>query len=162
MSKHIALCGPTAIGKTTTLYLELVKEWGKHGVLLVRSLEDLKEYSKSNTEHIIFDDISFELSRPELLIHLSDPLFHSNVRILRDSVRIEATTIKWYTHNNSTAWSPILASPEQQAAIQRRIKVVQVSSREQVLAAVQSAIPTFMRRIPTLQDLLSSDQEEGE
>lgn len=130
----LAIYGPTGVGKTFTLFTYLTEK--KKDVLLCRSLEDLSEYE--NQTDIIFDDVSFSLSRPELLIHLCDKNFHSSVRILRCSVRLPANVRKWFTHNSHDNWNPLLATQEQQEAINRRLKVVYVDSRKSVLKTIDS------------------------
>lgn len=139
MSKPIALYGPTGIGKTMTLYQTLTKKVGAKRILLCRNIEDLAEF-KDQTD-IIFDDLSFNLCRAELLIHLCDLDFHSSVRILRRVVKIPPSVRKWFTHNNQEAWQPILASPEQQAAISRRLTVYLIHSRAQVETLVLETLP---------------------
>lgn len=130
--KHLAIYGKTGVGKTQTLFRELKKKKGRK-ILFLRSLEELYKLTKDPSyTDIIFDDISFENSRPELLIHLCDRDFPSPVRILRQIVEIPPKTNKWFTHNNVYAFQPILASIEQQAAINRRLDIVEVSSREQI------------------------------
>lgn len=123
-----AIYGRTGIGKTTTLFKTLLSR--KKNVLFVRSLEDLSEFT--NQTDILFDDISFQLSRPEVLLHLCDNNFHTSVRILRNCVRIPGTVRKWFTHNEKSAWEPILATDEQQQAINRRLIVQHVRDRKSI------------------------------
>lgn len=128
---HLAIYGKTGIGKTYTLY-HLLESKGRH-VILIRSLEELSKLKKLDcVTDIIFDDISFERSRPELLIHLCDQDFHSTIRILHQIVEIPPTIHKWFTHNNIEAFQPILASFEQLEAIRRRLQIVKVNSRKEV------------------------------
>lgn len=104
----------------------------------MRNLEELYKLTKDNSyTDILFDDISFEKSRPELLIHLCDKDFGSTIRILRQIVEIPPTVNKWFTHNNIYAFQPVLASIEQQAAINRRLKVVEVFTREQIIKLIK-------------------------
>lgn len=134
----LAIYGRTGIGKSFTLFTTLKN--AKREILFARSLEDLDQFNSTSIQFtdIIFDDISFRLSRPELLIHLTDPLFHCPVRILRNSVRIPNTVKKWFTHNNKSAWQPILATYEQQQAIDRRLTVVKVQERFEVFKTVDN------------------------
>lgn len=125
---HLAVFGVTGLGKTYTLYHTL-KAAGRH-VLMVRHLEEL--YMFDDHTDIIFDDISFEHTRPELLIHLCDRDFPAPIRILRQVIKIPETVNKWFTHNNSCAYEPILASIEQLAAINRRLNIVEVHSRKEI------------------------------
>lgn len=133
----VAIYGQTGVGKTYNLFFGL-RSRGRHP-LLVRSLEDLSVFGKdSSYTDIIFDDISFVRARPELLIHLCDRDFPAPVRILHRSVTIPENIRKWFTHNSSDAWCPILATIEQQAAIDRRLTRIQVSSKEEVLEVVNT------------------------
>lgn len=133
---HLAVYGQTGIGKTFNIHRILSSD-KKRRVLFVRSLEDL--YKLKNfvgVTDIIFDDISFEKARPELLIHLCDRDFAAPVRILRQIIEIAPTVNKWFTHNNLYAFQPLLASLEQQAAIERRLKIVKVDSREHLISVI--------------------------
>lgn len=136
----VALYGDTGLGKTKTS----VKFCEKNDIhyLFIRSLEDLWEYNPTH-KVIIFDDISFELSRPELLIHLTDREFHAPVRILQKCVKIVPETCRIFTHNERKAWQPILSTVAQQAAIDRRLNVIEVksqNSRAQIWKALQEQI----------------------
>lgn len=135
----LAIYGPTGIGKTLTLFNYLLSK--KKNVLFCRSLEDLSEFNDQTD--IIFDDISFCLSRPELLIHLCDRNFHGSVRILRQCIRIPSTVRKWFTHNSSENWEPLLATQEQLYAIARRISVVRVNNRDEITAVIKQHICSF-------------------
>lgn len=135
--KHLALVGPTGIGKTYNLFNIL--KYKVPGVLLVRSLEDLWKFDSKFTD-IIFDDLSFEKSRPELLIHLTDSDFPCPIRILRKSVEISSKVRKWFTHNNISAYEPILATIEQQQAINRRLEVLEVTSREEIITVIEKRL----------------------
>lgn len=134
---HLALYGATGIGKTYTLYHTLVKLGFK--VKLIRSLEELRDLP-SNVTDIIFDDISFELNRPELLIHLCDKDFDGGVRILRRYQVIKKEVRKWFTHNSDRAWHPVLAEPEQQRAIERRLHIQHVQGPEDITRWVMGSI----------------------
>ena len=124
----IAIYGPTGIGKTYTSVLFAYEHF--HSVFICRHLEDLKEYRQQSV--IIFDDIDFSLISPTQLIKLCDTDLHASIRILKKVIRIEPSVYKIFTHNNKKAFEPILASLEQQKAIQRRLKICRVTSRKQV------------------------------
>lgn len=128
---HLAIYGREGIGKTYTLYHTLSAS-KKNSVLLIRSLEELQQIQVQKYTDIIFDDISFELSRPELLIHLCDKDFDGGVRILRQYVRVDKNIRKWFTHNDRTAFEPLLASITQQRAIERRLKIVKVENVDDI------------------------------
>lgn len=131
----IALVGPTGIGKTYTTFT-YIREAGKVPIL-VRSLEDLAELDVHTHTDIIFDDISFNTKKPELLIHLCDTDFPAPVRILRNSVTIPPHIRKWFTHNSEEAFKPLLGTIDQQAAIKRRLTIKLVSTRAEVIKAVR-------------------------
>lgn len=135
----LAVYGETGLGKTYNMYYTL-KGMGRR-VLLIRSLEQLDRLKRDHTD-IIFDDISFEFARPELLIHLCDKDFPAPIRILRKSITIPQSVNKWFTHNNIEAWTPILATVEQQAAINRRLQIVKVNNRDQIIQLCQETIST--------------------
>lgn len=128
---HLAIYGEPNVGKTYTLYHTLHAN-KKNRVLLIRSLEELQQLQFQKYTDIIFDDISFELGRPELLIHLCDKDFDGGVRILRQYIRIDKNIRKWFTHNDRSAFEPLLASITQQKAIERRLKIVKVKNADDI------------------------------
>lgn len=129
--KNFAVYGPTNIGKTYSTYLHFAAIFGESEILLIRNLEQLDRYK--NQSVIIFDDISFELRKPELLIHICDRDFNSPVRILRKYIELDKAVLKVFTHNSRSAYEPILATFEQQQAIERRLDIYEVNSRECLL-----------------------------
>lgn len=150
----VAFYGSTGVGKTYTVYhgLKILKQ----RPLLIRSLEELDVLAKPKTcpyTDIIFDDISFELTRPELLIHLCDKDFDGGVRILHRYVKINKSIRKWFTHNNIEAWRPLLCSREQQQAINRRLTVHKVSNRNEIWKYVKKEIRPVPRSC--------SEEDEG-
>lgn len=95
----IILCGFSGTGKT-----EGMKAFLKgHNIsfLLIRNIHGLALYNPKIHKAIIFDDIYFEnpLSE-EQHISLSDVANSSDVRILRNSIRLIQNTIKILTTNN--------------------------------------------------------------
>lgn len=143
----VAFVGPTGIGKTFNTYYELTEKG--HRVLLCRSLEDLKDLDLTFHTDILFDDISFENRKPELLITLTDKDFHCSVRILQKSVAIPPNINKWFTHNDVDAFKPVLASWRQQEAINRRLSVVQVECRQEILSHLQASLTTTSSMLRT-------------
>lgn len=135
-TRRLAIVGPTGIGKTRYL-LEFLRSIENKRVLLCRSLEDLEVLKKTTYTDIVFDDISFERTRPELLIHLCDYYSHASVRILRNSIRVECSVGIWFTHNNREAFEPILATVEQLAAIKRRLRVIELNNTEELFDLLQ-------------------------
>ena len=133
IEKHLALVGTTGIGKTYNLYQCIKAHVPEHKILFCRSLEDLHAFNHNVHTDIIFDDISFNLCRPELLITLCDKDFHCTVRILRKAIRIPPSVRKWFTHNNVAAYQPVLGSFEQQEAICRRLHIQEVTDRQQLI-----------------------------
>merc|ERR1711874_450212 len=152
----IAIIGKTNIGKTYNSVLTAHKHFNG-SLFICRHLEDLKYYK--GQECIIFDDISFELIEPTQLIKLCDKDLHCSIRILKTIVRIEPTVTKIFTHNNIEAFRPILATIEQQKAIDRRLTICQVNKRKQVsqqlLEALQRSIS--IERLNVLSQLLEQD-----
>lgn len=123
-----AIVGPTGIGKTMTLMTSLSRPF------LCRNLNDLKYFTTRDYDCIIFDDMTFEnISRAETVIHLLDPDYPSSIRILRMVVHLDPHVIKFFTHNDESFIRPIIASENQIAAINRRIKVTKVNSREEII-----------------------------
>lgn len=137
METSYAFVGVTGLGKTYNVFHQL--KANKRFPLLVRSLEDLCLLTQKHTD-IVFDDISFENKRPELLITLCDKDFHSSVRILKRSVVIPPGVTKWFTHNDADAFQPVLASWRQQQAIDRRLTVVKLETREGLLNILQQLL----------------------
>merc|ERR1711998_8341 len=139
----IAIIGKTNIGKTYNSVLTAHKHFDG-SLFICRHLEDLRNYKGQDC--ILFDDISFELIEPTQLIKLCDKDLHCSIRILKQIVRIEPTVTKIFTHNNLNAFRPILATTEQQKAIDRRLTICQVKKRKEVcrllLEALQNKIST--------------------
>merc|ERR1711998_39976 len=123
----IAITGNTGIGKTFNTVLWAHKQF--HGsVFIVRNLEELKHYNQERC--IVFDDISFDLSDPTLLIKLCDTDLHCSIRILKPDV------VKIFTHNENSAFTPLLATSEQQKAINRRLTICRIEQRNEVSQAL--------------------------
>lgn len=92
--------GLSGMGKT-----ELIKSFLKSQnikFLLIRNVHGLKDYEPQIHKAVIFDDIFFEkeLSSEEH-IGISDTANPSNVRILRDSIRIMQNTLRIFTTNDA-------------------------------------------------------------
>ncbi len=134
----LALVGPTGIGKTFNLYHELLAFHGgdKTRILLIRDINQLR-LIKVTHHDLIFDDVDFQLSRPEVLINLTDNDFDGVVRILNKYQIVPCTARKWFTHNNRSAFHPILATSCQIQAIKRRLTTVQLNDREQVIRTIR-------------------------
>lgn len=128
--RSIAIYGPTGIGKTKNS-VKIVESLGLN-YRLIRHIEELtliqKELQMNLIEVLIFDDIDWSLSKPEKLIHLTDPYYHCSFRLLRNIIRLQPNIVKIFTHNNISAWRPVLATNEQWKAILRRLKIVQVET----------------------------------
>ena len=91
--------GLSGMGKT-----ELIKSFLKDQnieFLLIRNIHGLKDYEPQIHKAVIFDDMFFEkeLSSEEH-ISISDTANPSNIRILRDSIRIMQNTLRIFTTNN--------------------------------------------------------------
>jgi hypothetical protein len=69
--------------------------------LLIRNVHGLRDYDAAKHKAVIFDDVYFEkeLSSEEHL-GMADTANPSNIRILRDSVRIMQNTMRIFTTNN--------------------------------------------------------------
>lgn len=92
--------GLSGIGKT-----ELIKSFLKSQnikFLLIRNVHGLKDYEPQIHKAVIFDDIFFEkeLSSEEH-IGILDTANLSNVRILRDLIRIMQNTLRIFTSNDA-------------------------------------------------------------
>ena len=69
--------------------------------LLIRNVHGLKDYEPQIHKAVIFDDMFFEKElTAEEHIALSDTANPSNIRILRDSIRIIQNTLRIFTTNN--------------------------------------------------------------
>jgi hypothetical protein len=91
--------GLSGMGKT-----ELIKSFLKSkGIefLLIRNVHGLRDYNPQVHKAVIFDDIFFEkeLSSEEH-IGIADTANPSNIRILRDSIRLMQNTLRIFTTNN--------------------------------------------------------------
>ena len=91
--------GKSGMGKTEMIKSFLKSENIKF--LLIRNVHGLKDYEPQTHKAVIFDDIFFEkeLSSEEH-IGISDTANPSNIRILRDSIRIMQNTLRIFTTNN--------------------------------------------------------------
>ena len=91
--------GLSGMGKT-----ELIKSVLKSRnikFLLIRNVHGLKDYEPQIHKAVIFDDMFFEKElTAEEHIALSDTANPSNIRILRDSIRIVQNTLRIFTTNN--------------------------------------------------------------
>lgn len=154
----IALVGDTGVGKTYNL-MRLLEKYG-HSPLICRSLEDLKEFRLGPYTDIVFDDIDFSLKKAELLINLCDTDFPASVRILYDCVRIPPSVRRWFTNNAVEAYEPILCTTSQQAAINRRLRIVQVYNRTDTIATIEHQLcpnPPQKKSLETLDTAASSN-----
>lgn len=91
--------GLSGMGKT-----ELIKSFLKSKnieFLLIRNVHGLRDYNPQVHKAVIFDDIFFEkeLSSEEH-IGIADTANPSNIRILRDSIRLMQNTLRIFTTNN--------------------------------------------------------------
>ena len=126
----VAIVGPTGIGKTFNVYHWLKKY---RNPLLVRHLEDIRDYKEGYHTDIVFDDIGFSFCRAELLINLTDRDFPATVRILHKIVHIRPDTKRWFLTNDEASLKPLLATPRQQDAITRRITTYRFDTRAELL-----------------------------
>lgn len=125
-----AFVGPTSIGKTRTCAEVLTKIFGDSWIL-VRNINDLDRI-KPYTRAILFDDISWQFREPEQLIHLTDPYYPCTIRILRRAIKIDSEIIKLFTHNSVEAYKPLLCQREQEAAITRRLTILNVQEMKPI------------------------------
>lgn len=121
----VAVIGASGLGKTRTL-VQIFEE-NKESYILVRSLEDLKEYDLQ--QHIIFDDCDFYFKSPEQVIGLTDSEYPYTVRILRQAITIQPETTRWFLSNTERCLTPIRATEEQLKAIRRRYHLIQPDTR---------------------------------
>lgn len=131
-----AFIGDTGIGKTYNLMHMLKCDDYFSNIVLCRTIHDLKKVTDSTTD-IIFDDIDFRLGPPEVLINLCDKDFPGSVRVLYGTATIRPDICKWFTSNSKSAFQPILATFSQQRAINRRIKFIEVDTREEVIEEIK-------------------------
>jgi len=144
----IALYGPSNLGKTWSTCIFAYKQF--HGnVFICRNLEELKNYKEE--EAIVFDDISFELTDPTLLLKLCDRDLPCSVRILKKIVTIKASVVKFFTHNEKAAFEPLLATSEQQRAIYRRLKLCQIKRRHEASKKLSEAYTLLTTNVPLTQ-----------
>jgi hypothetical protein len=98
-TQAIVIAGRSGIAKTEGIKSFLESK----GVsfLLIRNIHGLRNYDPEIHEAIIFDDLSLEkpLTKHQH-ISLSDMANHSDFRIIRDSVRLMAETMRIFTTNN--------------------------------------------------------------
>lgn len=91
--------GPSGTGKT-----ESIKAWLKSKnipFLIVRNIHGLMHYDPKKHGCIIFDDTHFEKAlTAEEHINLSDTANPTDIRILRNSIRVMQNTLRIFTTNN--------------------------------------------------------------
>lgn len=105
-------------------------------------MEDLKRL-KSWHENLIFDDITFNhIPRAETVIHLLDGDYHATIRVLRGTVKIRPKIKKWFTHNSEGFIYPVIATPEQKDAIDRRLTTYKVTSRREIENIINGSLTT--------------------
>ena len=121
----IAVIGASGLGKTRTL-IQILTE-NKESYILVRSIEDLREYD--NQQHIIFDDCDFYFKSPEFVIGLTDSEYPTTVRILRQAITIYPETTRWFLSNTERCLTPIRATEQQLIAIRRRYQLLKPECR---------------------------------
>lgn len=125
VSMSVAVVGASGLGKTRTLVEIFTMK--RESYLLVRNLEDLKEYD--HQQHIIFDDCDFQFKSPEFVIGLTDSEYPTTVRILRQAITIQPDTTRWFLSNTEKCLTPIRATQEQLRTITRRYQLLKPVSR---------------------------------
>lgn len=107
--------GPTGTGKTNFALAHF------ESPLLVRHLDDLKEFDETIHDGIVFDDISFTHVPFQQVLNLTDGDFDSSIHCRFVNAKIPAGTKRIFTHNTENGIYPLDCTPEQVAAIDRRI-----------------------------------------
>lgn len=156
MKSALAVYGETGIGKTRIIWNILAEL--KLPFVFVRDINDLKKIT-SSTRVLFFDDVSFEYLNPTVLIHLCDPYYPATVRILHQVVEVPAFLIKIFTHNNKAAWTPLLATLEQQAAIERRMEITHLSNDPATKEILRLNVYAVCKKVPPIQDLVAAHAE---
>lgn len=117
--------GATGLGKT---------EWAISrfkNPLLVREINTLLEFDRTEHDGIVFDDMSFWHIPPTARIHLTDMTHTSAIKILYTTIDIPANTRKIFTFQHNTLFyggkDLMLMSPQQEQAINRRVKFWEIT-----------------------------------
>lgn len=150
----VALVGDTGIGKTYNLIKLIEKSGGTP--LLCRSLHDLRQYKLGVYTDIVFDDIDFSLKSGEILINLCDQDFAASIRVLYECINLPPHVRRWFTNNSTEAYEPILCTLQQQAAINRRLRIVQVHTREDTIAIIEQCLKQHQKKSSETQDTPAS------
>jgi len=107
--------GPTGTGKTNFALAHFEMP------LLVRHLDDLKEFDETIHDGIVFDDISFTHVPFQQVLNVTDSDFDASVHCRFVNAKIPAGTKRIFTHNTENGIYPGDCTPTQVEAIDRRI-----------------------------------------
>lgn len=117
--------GPTGLGKTQWAISRFKKP------LVLRDINDLLKFDHTEHDGLVFDDMSFSHIPPTTRIHLVDIDLPSSIKILYQTITIPANTKKIFTFQHNTLFyggkDQMLMSPQQEAAINRRVKFWEIS-----------------------------------
>lgn len=117
------LYGPSGTGKTSFALAHF------RNPLKVNDLDDLLAFRPNIHDGIVFDDLSFIRSPPELAIHLTDFECRQTIRCRYHNISMPARFPRIFVHNDVNALYSRYASPDQLAAITRRVQFVKIEEK---------------------------------
>ena len=123
----IVVTGPTGVGKTTWVAAHA------NNPLIIKNIEDAREYEPGFHDVLILDDVNFRSRAPEWAIALLDSNIERTVDARYSPVRIPRCTPMIFTTNYPmtdclTSIFPRGVNAQQQFAIERRFTTVRVAT----------------------------------
>jgi hypothetical protein len=127
MAGPIVVTGATGLGKTTWVAAHA------RNPLVIKNIEDARDYEQGFHDLLILDDVNFKTSKPEWAISLLDFDLNRTVDARYSPVRIPSNVPMIFTTNYpmNNLWSSIFPqgnNADQQEAIDRRFKIVRVAT----------------------------------
>jgi hypothetical protein len=122
-SKSWLITGPPATGKTQWALSHFEK------AVLVRHLDDLHNIT-TDTDGVVFDDMSFKHMPPQAIIHLLDMDYDSPVHLRYNNGRIPKGLPRIFTSNDSDIFVPTAGcSDDVLGAISRRYELILITEK---------------------------------
>jgi len=118
----VLLWGPSGTGKTHFAISHFKNP------LIISHIDKLKLISPDH-DGLVFDDMSFKQWPKESIIHLLDTDFERDIHVRYGTVTIPAGTKKIFTHNTDNPFYNTEIDEEQQKAIERRFRRINIFNK---------------------------------
>lgn len=122
LDKSILVWGPSGLGKSQYVLSHFKNP------LVITHMDGLRTLSPDH-DAIVFDDMSFSHYPIETVIHLLDIDLPRDIHIRYGTAHIPAHTVKVFTHNTFNPFYKAESDPEQQSAVERRLRRFNVTQR---------------------------------